>query len=71
MLSAAEAGVKDGGAGLAQRKVVLLSLFDGMGTARLALDDTLRALRCSRAWAGRFFAETDGRLGDAVQDAWA
>eukprot|EP00974_Lingulodinium_polyedra_P009752 934646-Lingulodinium_polyedra.AAC.1 len=31
----------------------------------------LRALRCSGALVGSFFAESDGRLGDAVQNAWA
>eukprot|EP00974_Lingulodinium_polyedra_P102937 9964870-Lingulodinium_polyedra.AAC.1 len=49
------------------RRVVLLSLFDGMGTARLALDDTLRALRCGDSLAGSFFAEIDVPLGDAAQ----
>eukprot|EP00974_Lingulodinium_polyedra_P120581 11175565-Lingulodinium_polyedra.AAC.1 len=70
MLSAAEPGAEHGGAGGAKKEPVLLSLFDGMGTARLAVDDMLRALRCSRALVASFFAETDGRLGDAVQGVW-
>eukprot|EP00974_Lingulodinium_polyedra_P064869 6270139-Lingulodinium_polyedra.AAC.1 len=49
LLTAAETGCRDGGTGLARKNVVLLSLFDGVGTARFALDDMLRALRCSGA----------------------
>eukprot|EP00974_Lingulodinium_polyedra_P107695 10423982-Lingulodinium_polyedra.AAC.1 len=49
------------------RRVVLLSLFDGMGTARQAVDDMLRVLRRAEALVGSFFAETDAQLGDAVQ----
>eukprot|EP00974_Lingulodinium_polyedra_P104331 10099265-Lingulodinium_polyedra.AAC.1 len=41
-----------------------------MGTARLAVDDMLRALRCCGALVASFFAEADVRLGDAVQGVW-
>eukprot|EP00974_Lingulodinium_polyedra_P070115 6784930-Lingulodinium_polyedra.AAC.1 len=65
MLAAAE-GMHSGreGPGPA-RRVALLSLFDGMGTARLASDGTLRALRSAGSLVGSFFAETDVPLGDA------
>eukprot|EP00974_Lingulodinium_polyedra_P066770 6462566-Lingulodinium_polyedra.AAC.1 len=65
MLSVAEPGIEGGGESAVQNNIVLLSLFDGMGTARLAVDDMLRALRSSKALVASFFAETDGRLGDA------
>eukprot|EP00974_Lingulodinium_polyedra_P051371 4941548-Lingulodinium_polyedra.AAC.1 len=62
MLVAAEKGpAKETGPG-PERRIVLLSLFDGMGTARLAIDDMLRDLRSAGSLVGSFFAETDVRL---------
>eukprot|EP00974_Lingulodinium_polyedra_P116920 11161068-Lingulodinium_polyedra.AAC.1 len=50
------------------RPIVLLSLFDGTGTARLALDDFLRTMRRPGAMVGSFFAEVDAKLAAAVQN---
>eukprot|EP00974_Lingulodinium_polyedra_P002062 193749-Lingulodinium_polyedra.AAC.1 len=43
------------------RPSVLLSLFDGAGMARIALDDLLRRPGAVGALAGSFFAEWDDR----------
>ena len=54
----------------AARPIALISLFDGLGTARLALQDLLEELGQpgALAWAG--FAELDPLLATAVARHW-
>lgn len=52
-----------------QRHAALLSLFDGMGTARVAMDEVLRTLRAPPL-VGAFFAEAASDLATAVEAAW-
>lgn len=52
-----------------QRHVALLSLFDGMGTARVAVDEVLRTLRAPPL-VGAFFWEAASDLATAVEAAW-
>ena len=67
-------GAPAGGAGAEDvvfRAVVLLSLFDGVGTARVALDDFLSRAGLGGKLEGSFFAEWDGQLAQAVERLWA
>jgi len=50
--------------------VGLLSLFDGMGTARIGLELMLGRLGALQALVGSWFAENDPRLSHAVSQAW-
>eukprot|EP00974_Lingulodinium_polyedra_P052844 5079904-Lingulodinium_polyedra.AAC.1 len=52
------------------RPIVLLSLFDGIGTARMALDDLLRIMRRPDAPTAGLFAEIDAKLAASVQGVW-
>jgi site-specific DNA-cytosine methylase len=53
------------------RAVALLSLFDGLGTARLAIQDALAELGHPTALAFAGFAELDAVLASAVEEYWA
>lgn len=57
------------GPGRPPRSVALLFLFDGVGTARVALVDVLRVLRAPPL-VGAHFAEDGNSLAAAVQAAW-
>eukprot|EP00974_Lingulodinium_polyedra_P095240 9228233-Lingulodinium_polyedra.AAC.1 len=48
-------------------EMVLLSLFDGSGMARVGLDDLLRRLRIPDALRASWFAEVDNILATAVE----
>eukprot|EP00974_Lingulodinium_polyedra_P075065 7274128-Lingulodinium_polyedra.AAC.1 len=50
--------------------MVLLSLFDGSGMARVGLDDLLRRLRIPDALRASWFAEMDNNLATAVERSW-
>ncbi|MFM7981893.1 MAG: hypothetical protein ACKPKO_21495, partial [Candidatus Fonsibacter sp.] len=52
------------------RPVALISLFDGLSTARLALQDRLEEYRCGPLAFGGF-AELDGDLARAIGVLWA
>ena len=49
---------------------MVLSLFDGAGTMRVALDHLLRSAGMEGRLAGSFFAESNVSLGRAVERAW-
>ena len=53
------------------RSIALLSLFDGMGTARLGIDDLLGHLGRREALTHSWFVESDATLRQAVARAWA
>ena len=50
--------------------IVLLSLFDGSGIARLGLDDLLRMAEAQYSLVGSFFAEVNDTLARAVEERW-
>eukprot|EP00974_Lingulodinium_polyedra_P070345 6806808-Lingulodinium_polyedra.AAC.1 len=50
--------------------IVLLSLFDGSGMARVGLDDLLRRLQIPDALRASWFAEIDNTLATAVERSW-
>ena len=56
--------------GESERQVCLLSLFDGLGTARIAVDEMLRMAGKPRALALAWAAEIDETLGAAVEAHW-
>ena len=51
--------------------VYLLSLFDGVGTAMLAMVELFAALGCQDRFAGGWFAETEGHFAGPVAKHWA
>ena len=53
------------------RRLSLLSLFDGIGTARRAMDDILRAAGRPRALEATWFAEVRPDLAGPVERRWA
>ena len=53
------------------RPIALLSLFDGLGTARLAVDEVLRMEGGSVRLVGSWYAEWHAPLRDAVERLWA
>ena len=53
------------------RNLALLSLFDGVGTARLGVDDILAACGSTTPLSHSWFVERDAALSHAVQRWWA
>ena len=51
--------------------MALLSLFDGLGTARLGLNDLLRHLHATHTLTHGWFVESDDTLRAAVANVWA
>eukprot|EP00969_Alexandrium_andersonii_P064243 2829640-Alexandrium_andersonii.AAC.1 len=51
-------------------RVVLLSLFDGVGTARVALDMALRHYRCTPLLHASWYVECDRGLADRLEGYW-
>ncbi len=56
--------------GAPRRTIALLSLFDGLGTARLALDRALFRLREQGRLAASAFVELDADLSGPVSQLW-
>ena len=52
-------------------RVYLLSLFDGVGTAMLAMVELFAALGCQDRFAGGWFAEAEDHLASPVAKHWA
>ena len=61
----------DDGPGGSVRPVALLSLFDGLGAARLAVQDALEELGQPAALSFAGYAELDAVLASAVEGYWA
>ena len=61
----------DGRGGGKGRRVHLLSLFDGVGTAMLAMVELFTVLGCRDRLAGGWFSEIDDRLAVPVARHWA
>ena len=53
-----------------QRSLVLLSLFDGIGTARIAVEHALQEADLQGKLRTSFFVEKDGSLASAVEKYW-
>ena len=53
------------------RRVYLLSLFDGVGAAMLAMVELFAALGCQGRFAGGWFAESEDHLANPVARHWA
>eukprot|EP00974_Lingulodinium_polyedra_P016528 1601949-Lingulodinium_polyedra.AAC.1 len=52
------------------RAMILLSLFDGTGMARVGLDAILRMANAREVPVASFFAERDPRLAGAMERRW-
>ena len=61
----------DGGESRGAGRVHLLSLFDGVGTAMVAMVELFAALGCQDKFAGSWFAETEDHLAIPVARYWA
>eukprot|EP00969_Alexandrium_andersonii_P018961 827914-Alexandrium_andersonii.AAC.1 len=55
----------------ATRPIVLLSLFDGVGTACLTMERILQVAGCPEALVASWFCESQRPLAAAVASSWA